>query len=168
MFGAAGTVAFAAMLMLPLPKRRRRIQLFVALMAAGLATALMGCGGAGSPKPTALALTSSSSKVASGSSVTLLATINSTKDLTGTVTFLDNGTAIGSPASVTNGVASLSTSTLTVGTHSITAKYSGDNDNLSSQSSDTLNQTITGGFTLTVNATSGTLTHTVTVPATLQ
>ncbi len=44
---------------------------------------------------------------------------------TGTVTFSDNGTAIGT-ANVVNGVATLTTSTLPIGTDPITATYSGD------------------------------------------
>jgi len=166
--GATGAGALAALLMLVMPKRRRRVQLLLVVFAAGIAASLSGCGGNGSPKSTALALTSSSTKVASGSAVTLEATISSSDNVTGTVTFSDNGTAIGSPATVSGGVATLSTSTLSVGTHSITATYSGDNKNLSSQSADTLNQTITGTFNLTLNATSGTLSHALTVPATLQ
>ena len=43
----------------------------------------------------------------------------------GTVQFLDGGTALGT-ATVQSGAASLSVSTLSVGTHSITAVYSGD------------------------------------------
>ena len=45
---------------------------------------------------------------------------------TGNVTFLDGSTAIGSAALNGNGVATLNYSGLSVGTHSITAKYSGD------------------------------------------
>jgi predicted thioesterase len=44
---------------------------------------------------------------------------------TGTVNFFDNGTAIGT-GTVTNGVATLVTSTLPIGTDPITATYSGD------------------------------------------
>lgn len=44
---------------------------------------------------------------------------------TGTVTFTDNGTPIGS-AALTGGVASLATSSLAVGNHSIVASYSGN------------------------------------------
>ena len=168
LLGATGTATLAAMFMLMMPKRRRRMQLLIVLLTAGIAGSLAGCGGSGSPQSTSIALTSSSTKAASGANVTLEATISSTDKLTGTVTFSDNGTAIGSPATVTNGTATLSTTTLSVGTHAITAAYSGDNNNLSSQSADTLNQTITGAFTLTINATSGTLSHSITVPATLQ
>lgn len=45
---------------------------------------------------------------------------------TGTVTFYANGTPLGSPVIVTNGIASFSTTVLSVGDHTITADYSGD------------------------------------------
>jgi Bacterial Ig-like domain (group 3)/FG-GAP-like repeat len=56
---------------------------------------------------------------------------------TGTVTFMDGGTTqIGSVSSLSSaGVATLSTSTLTAGTHNITAVYSGDNNYNSTTSS---------------------------------
>jgi hypothetical protein len=69
---------------------------------------------------------------------------------------------------VDSSVAVLNISTLAVGTHAITAKYSGDSNNLASQSGDVLNQTVTGSFTLVINATAGTVSHPITVPATLQ
>jgi len=47
---------------------------------------------------------------------------------TGTVTFLDGSTAIGSSALNGSGVATFNYSGLSVGTHSITSKYSGDSN----------------------------------------
>jgi hypothetical protein len=131
----------------------------------------VGCGGSSGPKPTTLALTSSSTKVASGASVTLQATVqstNSSSDLKGTVAFYDGTTMISSAVAPENGVASIKTSALSVGTHAITAKYSGDNHDSASISSDVLQQTVTGKFTVTVNATSGGLSQTMSVPAMLQ
>ncbi len=46
---------------------------------------------------------------------------------TGTVTFYDGASPIGSPAAVTAGISSVVTTNLTVGDHAITAAYSGDN-----------------------------------------
>ena len=86
----------------------------------------------------------------------------------GTVTFYDGTTALGSPVTPANGIATLSTTSLSVGTHAITAKYSGDTNNESSTSSDVLNQTVTGQFTLTINTTSGSLQHSLSIPANLQ
>lgn len=42
--------------------------------------------------------------------------------------FKDNGNALGSPITLTNGSAEYSTSSLSIGTHAITADYSGDNN----------------------------------------
>ena len=66
---------------------------------------------------------------------------------TGTVTFLDGGSAIASGAvGTSNGIISAtgSTSSLSVGTHSITAHYSGDNYNNASTSLP-LTETVTAG-----------------------
>jgi len=59
-------------------------------------------------------------------SVTFTATMAT--GLTGTVTFLDGATPLGTGALV-NGVASLATSTLAAGAHVITASYAGDSNN---------------------------------------
>jgi hypothetical protein len=64
-----------------------------------------------------------------GTSVTFTATVSPTSGTTkptGTVTFFDGSTQIGSPVTLNNGVALLTISTLSVTTHTITAKYSGD------------------------------------------
>ncbi|RSL18366.1 YVTN family beta-propeller protein [Edaphobacter aggregans] len=68
-------------------------------------------------------LASSRNPVPSGSSVTFTATVPAGS--TGTVQFLDGMTVLGA-GTVSGGTASLSTTTLSVGTHSITAVYSGD------------------------------------------
>lgn len=65
-------------------------------------------------------------------SITFTATVPS--DATGTVTFTSDGTAIGT-GTVSSGTATLSTSALLAGTHSIVAQYSGDSNYLSANSS---------------------------------
>jgi hypothetical protein len=121
-------------------------------------------------KSTTLVLSSANTKVASGATVTLQAVIQpqSQDKLQGTVTFYDGTTAIGSPASVTGGAATLTTTSLPVGTHAIIAKYSGDNHDSAASSSNMIEQTVTGSFSLTINADSGTLSQPLTIPATLQ
>jgi sugar lactone lactonase YvrE len=52
---------------------------------------------------------------------------------TGTITFYDGTTVLGS-ASLTNGVATISTTSLTVGTHLLLTKYSGDAENFGGDS----------------------------------
>lgn len=61
-----------------------------------------------------------------GESVTITATV-SPATATGTVSFMDGTTLLGS-APLLNGVASFSTSALSVGSHPITAMYSGDSN----------------------------------------
>jgi hypothetical protein len=79
-----------------------------------------------------------------GKSVTLTATISGT-GATGTVTFKDGETLLGT-STLSNGVATYDTSDLSVGTHSITAVYSGDANFASSTSSAiTLTVTKAGG-----------------------
>ena len=78
------------------------------------------------------ALTTSAPQVNVGQSVTFKATITGstvrgvTTAPTGTVTFLDGTTKLGTPVTISAGVASLTTSFATAGTQSITAAYSGD------------------------------------------
>src|SRR5262249_39673756 len=64
-----------------------------------------------------------------GQSISLAATVTSRTGATpsGTVTFMDNGAPIDTEI-LNGGEAVFSTSALTVGTHSITADYSGDTD----------------------------------------
>jgi Bacterial Ig-like domain (group 3)/Right handed beta helix region len=76
---------------------------------------------------TATALTASVAAVTQNSPVTLVATVrqaSGTTAPTGTVTFLNGGTAIGT-GTLTAGAATLITSSLSVGTAQITASYSG-------------------------------------------
>jgi hypothetical protein len=69
-------------------------------------------------------LTSSSSNPTVGQSVTLTATV-APAAATGTISFRDGATVIGG-VNVSGGVASIATTTLAVGSHNLTAVYSGD------------------------------------------
>jgi hypothetical protein len=74
-----------------------------------------------------VALTSSKNPSTYGGSVTFTATVTGPETTpTGTVTFKDGGTTIGTGTLNSSGVATLTTATLTGGSHSITAVYSGD------------------------------------------
>jgi sugar lactone lactonase YvrE len=76
--------------------------------------------------PDSAVLTSSPNPVLTGQSATLTATIASAGQTpTGTVTFYDGTTPVGT-GSVTNGVAAASVTFTTVGTHNLTCKYAGD------------------------------------------
>jgi sugar lactone lactonase YvrE len=75
----------------------------------------------------ALALAASAATAASGKSVTFTATITGSKTLpTGTVTFLDGTTQLGTGTLNSVGVATYATTKLSVGTHNITTSYPGD------------------------------------------
>jgi hypothetical protein len=81
--------------------------------------------------PTTTALTSSPNPSNFGQAVTFTATVTVQPGFykgvpTGTVTFYDGSTNIGNSPLDSNGVAILTTSKLTEGTHSMTATYSGD------------------------------------------
>lgn len=78
------------------------------------------------PKTTGTTLTSSGNPSASGQDVTFTATVTATGggSAAGEVSFFDNGIAIGT-ATLTGGQATLTTSTLGVGSHNITAVYLG-------------------------------------------
>jgi subtilase family serine protease len=84
---------------------------------------------------TAATVTSSLNPFASGASVTLVATVttNGANAPTGTVTFFDGATQLGTGAVNGSGQASLAVSSLTsLGQHSITAAYGGDTSNAAS------------------------------------
>ena len=91
-----------------------------------------------------------------GNSVTFTATISSGP--TGTVTFYDSGTQIGT-GTISSGKATYQTSTLTAGTHSITASWPG-NTNYYSVTSSALTQTVNQATpTLTVASSSNPSTY---------
>jgi len=163
---ASGTIAFAGLFLICIPNRKRFHHLSIVLMGIGIIGGLIGCGGSG-VRSTTLVLSSSNTKAASGSSITLEATVSSTNNATGSVTFFDGTTSLGSAVPAKSGIATLAVTSLPVGTHAITAKFSGDKHDSASSSSNTIEQTVTGDFTLTINATSGTLSRSLTVPATL-
>ncbi|MBF0554787.1 MAG: Ig-like domain repeat protein, partial [Nitrospirae bacterium] len=82
-----------------------------------------------------------------GASVTFTATVTGTSP-TGTVTFMDGTKTLGTASLSGSGQAAYSTSSLSVGTHSITAAYGGDTNNSSSTSA-ALNQAINAITTAT-------------------
>src|SRR5262249_15460080 len=131
--------------------------------------------------PTTTTLGSSLNPSVFGQTVTFTATV-APSTATGSVTFFDGGASLGS-VPLSGGSATLSTSTLSVGGHAVTATYSGDANDSGSTSS-TLTQTVSAGsvstttsvssaqnpsafgqsvmFTAAVSASSGTPTGTVT------
>ncbi len=112
--------------------------------------------GTGTSTSTATSLSSSSDPSVFGQSVTFTATVSGTLITpTGTVTFKDGGTLIGTGAvtgAAGTGTATFTTSTLTVATHTLTAAYSGDLS-YSASTSGPVNQTVNqAGTTTTVSS----------------
>ncbi|MGO4515407.1 Ig-like domain repeat protein [Terriglobus sp. 2YAB30_2] len=101
-----------------------------------------------------VAVVSDTNPSIAGRSVQFTATVTGGSNLTGTVTFKD-GSASLSTAPLQNGVATFSTANLAVGTHSITATYSGDSTNASA-SSQVWPQQITSATTTVQGAPSAT------------
>jgi hypothetical protein len=89
-------------------------------------------------QPTTTALTASPNPAVAATSVTFTATVTGPNGSTvvpgGSVTFSDGATLIGTGTLNGSGVATVSTSTLNGGTHTITANYGGDTVDLTSQS----------------------------------
>jgi uncharacterized membrane protein len=104
---------------------------------------------------TTTSLTTSGTPTVSGHSVTFTATVTPTgpRTPTGNVTFSDGPHSLGT-SPLSGGVATLSTSTLAVGTHSITASYAG-NPSFASSVSNSLTQTVNGLPDFTITSASG-------------
>jgi hypothetical protein len=83
----------------------------------------------------------------------------------GTVSFYDGTTLLGT-VNVAQSEADLETTALSVGTHTLIAKYT-DPKSITA-SSTALNQAITGSVTVQVSATSGSLSHTISLGFQLQ
>jgi hypothetical protein len=118
---------------------------------------------------TSVGLTSNHNPGVAGAAVTFTATVTGQGAVpTGTITFRDGSTVIGTSALNAQGIATLTLSTLGVGTHGVTASYGGDAANASSTSlafAETMQQaasqtvltatasTITRGSAVTLTAT---------------
>jgi hypothetical protein len=100
-------------------------------------------------------LATSAATANAGQNVTFTATVagpsGSTTAPTGTITFMDGATMLGTGTLNGSGVATYSTSTLSVGTHSITAHYPGDT-NFAASVSAAITETIDAAPTFTLAA----------------
>jgi hypothetical protein len=95
--------------------------------------------------------------------------VTSTKPITGTVTFFQNGAQIAPPVPVANGVATLVPQTFDeIGVFTFTASYSGDTNNGPSQTVTGVAEAFTGTVPVLVQAQTGTLVHTISVNINLQ
>jgi uncharacterized protein (DUF1800 family) len=125
-------------------------------------------GGGGGPGTTTTTLVSSANPAAFGASVTFTATVTGTAP-TGSVNFMDGTGSISNCAVVAlaagsgnSRTAACTTTTLTVGTHSIAARYSGDLANAVSTSA-VISETITGTAAALVPKVAFTLSNTLVI-----
>jgi hypothetical protein len=102
------------------------------------------------PVATTTTFASSLNPSAVGQAVTFTATVTP-QNGTGTVTFYDGGTVIGTGTLGENSTASFTTSSLAAGTHQITAAYGGDGSYLASTSA-ALDQVVNGSGVATTTA----------------
>ena len=116
-------------------RRCRGLLRFSVAVCAGASLLLVGPAPAhADPAPSTTVLTASSATPLYQTAITLQAQVTGTGIPTGTVTFLDGITTIGSAPLDASGLAQLSITTLAVGPHSISASYSGDAANAASLS----------------------------------
>ncbi|HYL99366.1 MAG TPA: Ig-like domain-containing protein, partial [Blastocatellia bacterium] len=111
-------------------------------MLANVDLILQGAAGSGSgcapncPVATTTTLVSSKNPATLGDSITLTATVMSTSGVpAGTVTFTDSGSMLGSAQLGSSGMVTFTTTALAVGSHTLTAAYSGGTGFISSESS---------------------------------
>jgi hypothetical protein len=103
---------------------------------------------------TTTTLTSSLKPSAYGQPVMFSATVTPSSGASGTVIFMDGASTLGTSALNASGVATWSTSSLAVGTHFITAQYSGDGSHSSSTSSPLAQTVNKAGTTTTLTSNS--------------
>jgi len=103
---------------------------------------------------TATAISSSANPSTVNSAVTFTATVTTASGTPGgTVTFNDGSTPLGNAVPLSKGVAAIETSSLSEGTHSITAVYSGDASSfLAGSTSAALQQVVNAGFGISPTA----------------
>lgn len=110
------------------------------------------------PAPTSTVLSTSSAVAQFAMPITLTATVAgvSASTPTGVVNFMDGATVLASVPLNSLGVVAYTTSTLTAGTHTITAAYQGDANYSGSLSTQIITETIAQTATVTVISTSAT------------
>lgn len=134
---------------------RSWIHVLCLLLCLSAPLAVVGCGGGGTTTTstsgsTTTTLTASATTATSGTSVTFTAAVSSS-GATGTVTFYDGTTSLGT-GSVSSGSATFSTTTLSTGSHSITAIYGGSSS-YSASTSSAVTVTITAAATTSTTTT---------------
>jgi hypothetical protein len=150
---SAGT-GVAALFLLFLPSGRKKYRAALGLGLVCILSLILGCNsGSSTPPPppptqTTTKLTATVGKVPTGTAFTFNVAVTGGTP-TGQVELFDNGTMIGTAASVSGGAAAPVAPALAVGTHQISAHYLGDSTTAASQSG-SLNLTVTGTTTVTI------------------
>lgn len=132
---ATGGISLSAMFFIfAAPGKRRRYRCLILCATAVISMVALGCGGnnhsnsAHTLAATSTMLTVSPASGVQGSNFTFTAMVsamNGTGTPTGTVTFSDGSSTLGT-GTVSNGMASFSSTTLALGSYSVVATYSGD------------------------------------------
>jgi subtilisin family serine protease len=107
-----------------------------------------------SPSSLAVALSSGSNPSVVGNTLVFAATVTPAGN--GSVQFLDNGSPLSGSIRLSNGTASFTTSTLALGSHSISARYTGDNQRSPSTSPALVENIVKGNASISVSLTGGT------------
>lgn len=168
----AFVVSAAALLFSPfffLLGGRRNRRAFLAISAAFIVFFAASCSSSvQNNSSTVLTLSSDGAKAAQGSPVTLRAFVSADHTVTGSVTFLDSNSQLGQPVMLAAGRASLTLSTLAIGTHAIAASYTGDTSTKAASTANPFYQVITGDSFLKISATAGNVSHPLSLDVTLK
>ena len=146
------------------PLRQMALASGAALLISSL---ILGCGGGGggggggsNPVSSSTSIMTSSAKIASGQPVQITATVSASVAPSGTVQFFDNGAPLGTQQALSSGSATLQTSSLSVGVHSLKAVYNSSSAAVLGSSSTATTQLVLGNVAFQVTASSSTgLTH---------
>jgi hypothetical protein len=126
---------------------------------------ILGCGGGGGggggPVTSTTTIVSSAPRVAFGMPVTFTVTVkpNGSVTPTGQVQLYDNGQALGSPATMSAGIATFLSTGLPIGVHSLTATYLGSAA-VQGSSSAAISQIVTGNLSVQISGTGNGITET--------
>ena len=171
--GAICVYASLLMLLWLMSAHKRRYRVVLGLAARCVVVLAFGCGGGsdGNPVPTTVVITASATKIpaASTPSLTLTATVTSSKAVTGTVNFWESGSdnALAPPAALVNGTATAQIALVSPGTHQIYAQFSGNANNRASQSS-AIDVVATGSAQVQIQGTTGPVIHNSAIYVTIQ
>jgi len=194
-WGLSAVVLMTALLLL-LPGRSRSPRIAFGLVSIGFVCFLVGCGGGGTssfvggggggngggggtgggggngPATTTTTITASAAKTAVGSTLNLTAQVSSQNSLTGLVCFLDSNGGLTNCPNLASGTAqeqimNMDSGVSLPGTHTYSAQYLGDVNN-SQSSSGQVSVVFMGPATFQVCGTTGTTSHCISVPVTIQ